>query len=56
MAPVKNRPVFREALLPEGKKRWGSFGAGLGLECFALVALVVLPLLIPQKFEAAQHY
>ena len=56
MAPVKNRPVFKEALLPEGKKRWGSFSAGLGLECFALVAVIVLPLLIPQKFEAAQHY
>lgn len=56
MAPAKNRPVFKEALLPEGKKRWGSFSVGLGLECFALTALVVLPLLIPQKFEAAQHY
>ena len=56
MAPVKNRPVFKEALLPEGKQRWGSFSAGLGLECVALVAVIVLPLLIPQKFEAAQHY
>lgn len=56
MAPVKNRPVFNEALLPEGKRRWGSFGVGLGLECVALTALVVLPLLMPQKFEAMQHY
>ena len=56
MAPVKNRPVFKEALLPEEKKRWGSFGAGLGLECVALVAVIVIPLLIPAKFEAAQHY
>ncbi len=56
MAPVKNRPVFKEALLPEGKQRWGSLSAGLGLECVALVAVIVLPLLIPQKFEAAQHY
>jgi len=56
MAPVKNRPVFNEALLPEGKRRWGSFGAGLGLECVALTALIVLPLLMPQKFEAMQHY
>jgi TonB family protein len=56
MAPVKNRPVFREALLPEEKRRWGLFGAGLGLECFALVAVIVIPLLIPAKFEAAQHY
>ncbi|MGA8013227.1 MAG: energy transducer TonB [Candidatus Acidiferrales bacterium] len=56
MAPVKNRPVFKEALLPEGKQRWGSFSAGLGLELCALVAVLVIPLLIPQKFEAAQHY
>jgi len=56
MAAVKNRPVFKEALLPEGKKRWGSFGVGLGLECVALTALVILPLLMPQKFEAMQHY
>jgi len=56
MAPPTNRPVFKESLLPEGKKRWGSFSAGLGLECVALTALVVLPLLMPQKFEAMQHY
>lgn len=56
MAAVKNRPVFKDAILPEGKKRWGSFSVGLGLECVALTALVVLPLLMPQKFEAMQHY
>jgi TonB family protein len=56
MASVQNRPVFKESLLPEGNQRWGSFSAGLGLECVALVALVVLPLLMPQKFEAVQHY
>lgn len=56
MAPVNNRPVFNEALLPEGKRRWGSFTAGLGLQCIALTALIVLPLLMPQKFEAMQHY
>ena len=56
MAPVKSRTVFKEALLPEEKKRWGTFGAGLGLECVALVAVIVIPLLIPAKFEAAPHY
>jgi TonB family protein len=56
MVPAKNRPVFNESLLPEGKKRWGSFGAGLGLEFIALAARVIVPLLLPQKFEAAQHY
>src|SRR5580698_47680 len=56
MAPVKNRPVFNEALLPQGKKRWGSVGAGLVLQCCALVSVIVIPLLIPAKFEAAPHY
>ncbi|HKV04385.1 MAG TPA: energy transducer TonB [Candidatus Acidoferrales bacterium] len=56
MAPAKNRPVFNQALLPEGKKRWGTFGAGLGLQCLAVTFLVIAPLLFPQKFEAAQHY
>jgi TonB family protein len=56
MAPVKNRVVFKEALLPEGKKRWGSFGAGFVLQCCALAVVIIVPLLIPQKFEAAQHY
>ena len=56
MVPPKNRPVFKESLLPEGKQRWGLFSIGLGLECFALTALVLLPLFMPQKFEAMQHY
>jgi TonB family protein len=56
MISARNRTVFSQSLLPEGKKRWGSFGAGFGLECVALTVLVVLPLLIPQKFEAVQHY
>jgi TonB family protein len=55
MAPVKNRAVFTEALLPEGQRRWGSFGAGIGLECVALLALVLIPLFMPQKFQAVEH-
>lgn len=56
MIPAKNQTVFREALLPEGKRRWRSFGAGFGLQFIAVVVVVVLPLLMPQKFEAVQHY
>ncbi len=56
MALAKNRPVFKEALLPEGKQRLGSFGAGLVLQVCALATVIIIPLLIPQKFEAAQHY
>jgi TonB family protein len=56
MASGKNPSVFTETLLPEGEKRWTSFGAGLGLECLALALLILIPLLLPQKFELAPHY
>jgi TonB family protein len=56
MPSVKNRAVFTQSLLPEGQRRWRSFGAGLGLECVALLALIVIPLFMPQKFVAVQHY
>jgi TonB family protein len=56
MALVKSRTVFNETLLPEGKKRWGSTAAGMILEVCALAAIIVIPLLIPAKFEAAPHY
>jgi TonB family protein len=56
MIPAKNQTVFRETLLPDGKRRWRSFGAGFGLEFIALAVVVVLPLLMPQKFEAVEHY
>jgi TonB family protein len=56
MAPGKNRAVFTESLLPTGQRRWRSFGAGLGLECMALLALLIIPLFMPQKFEAVQHF
>ena len=55
MPSDKNSGVFAGTLLPEGQKRWSSFGAGLGLEILALVLLIVIPLLLPQKFELAPH-
>ncbi len=55
MVPSKNPGVFMGTLLPEGEKRWTSFGAGLGLECLALAFLILIPLLMPEKFELAQH-
>src|SRR4029077_6064568 len=56
MARTTNRAVFVESLLPDGQARWGSFGAGLGLEFIALAALVVIPMLIPQKLELVRRY
>ena len=56
MPSDKNPGVFVETLLPDGDKRWTSFSAGLVLECLALALLILIPLLMPQKFEIAPHY
>jgi len=59
MNPVtrtSNTSVFKEALLPEGNKRWGSFGAGMMLEAAALAAIVIAPMLMPQKLQAIRNY
>jgi TonB family protein len=56
MARVSNKAVFREALLPEGRTRWGSLGAGVGLEFLFLSAIVIVPMLVPQKLELVHRY
>ena len=56
MASAINRPVLNASLLPDGKSRIGSFGAGIGLQILALAALIIIPLFMPQKFQAMQHY
>ncbi len=56
MARTTNRAVFNASLLPDGDARWGSFGAGLGLECLALAMIVLIPLLMPQRLEMVQRY
>jgi TonB family protein len=56
MSRTTNRGVFNASLLPDAQPRWDLFSAGFGLQILAITALVVIPLLMPQKFEAAQHY
>jgi len=56
MARVTNQFVFRGSLLPEGQPRWGSFSAGLGLEFIFLAAIVIIPMLMPQKLELVHRY
>jgi periplasmic protein TonB len=56
MARVTNQIVFRGSLLPEGQARWGSFSAGLGLEFLFLAAIVITPMLVPQKLELVHRY
>ena len=56
MAPAPKRGVFQESILPQGQSRLGFFGAGFGMECLALAIVIVIPMLMPSKFVAAQHY
>jgi len=56
MVRVTNRAVFNDALLPQGRSRLGSFGAGLGLELIALAVIILIPLLLPQKMDSIQRY
>ncbi|MGD0303828.1 MAG: energy transducer TonB [Candidatus Acidiferrales bacterium] len=56
MARTTNRGVFNASLLPDARPRWDLFSAGFGLQVVAVTALVVIPLLMPEKFQIAQHY
>jgi TonB family protein len=55
LAFSKNPSLLGDALLPDGQRRWRSFGAGFVFECLALAALVVAPMLMPQRFVLATH-
>jgi TonB family protein len=56
MARRINGAVFNQSLVPDGEKRWGSFGIGFALECVAVAIVVVLPMRMPQKLEAVRTY
>ena len=56
MARMTNRAVFNDALLPEAQPRWELFSAGFGLQIAAVTALVVIPLLMPQKMDIVARY
>jgi TonB family protein len=56
MALVRNRSVFKESLLPDGRTRWDLLGTSFGLQCVAVAILVVLPMLMPEKLEAVKRY
>jgi TonB family protein len=56
MSRTTNRGVFNASLLPDAQPRWDLFSAGFGLQIVAVTALVVIPLLMPEKFQIAQHY
>lgn len=56
MARRSYNAVFTESLLPDGGKRWGSFGLSFVLQFVALAIVVVLPMLMPQKMEVVRNY
>jgi len=56
MARVRTQAVFVDSLLPEGQARWGSFGAGFAMQCFAVALIVIVPLVMPQKLEMMHRY
>jgi len=56
MARATNRAVFVHAMLPDARPRWDLFSAGFGLQCLALAALLIIPLLLPQKLQLYQRY
>jgi protein TonB len=56
MARITNRAVFNASLLPEAQPRWDLFSAGFGLQVIVVAALVIIPLLMPQKLNIVQQY
>jgi TonB family protein len=48
-----NRPVFRDSILPDPPSRVGAFGAGFGLECVALAAVLIVPIFMPHQMVVA---
>ncbi len=56
MARITSRAVFNESLLPEAQPRWDLFSAGFGLQCLAVAALVIIPMLMPERMNLVQKY
>lgn len=50
------KPGLHVVLLPDGPSRWGSFGVGLVLEIVGLAAILLIPVLFPQKLENFRNY
>jgi TonB family protein len=48
-----NRTVFAESILPDGPSRAKALGAGFGLECLALAAILIIPIFMPHRLVVA---
>jgi len=51
----KNR-VAAFTLLPDRQPPWRHFGSAFGLECLAVLLLIWVPVLFPQRLEAVKRY
>ena len=56
MAPATNRAVFAESILPQGNPVLAGLARAFGMECVLLAVVVIIPMLMPHKFEAVTHY
>jgi TonB family protein len=54
MTSNNHRTAF--TLLPPAKPRWSAIGASAGIQCVALVLLIWVPLLLPQKLMPMTHF
>jgi len=48
---AKNRPVFTDAILPDGPSRKKALGAGFGIQGFLLALVLLIPILMPHKMQ-----
>jgi TonB family protein len=54
---VGNRPVeARLAVLDNNKPRWDTFGASFLAQCLLVAFLLLVPLVVPEKFSPLMHY
>jgi TonB family protein len=52
----ENKAIFSYAILPDGKRRWRSFGAGFCIELTLLACAIWVPMLFPKQMVIAQRY
>lgn len=48
---AKNRPVFTDAILPDGPSRKKALGAGFGIQASLLALVLLVPILMPHKIQ-----
>jgi TonB family protein len=52
----KKEALFSSTILPSGRRRWRSFGAGFSIEIAILACAIWIPMLFPVQMVAARQY